>query len=309
VGINSNPVVARPPNSGFGSPIASESLPSSSVSPVPSDSLGPSGDWNTFLGAPKNPVVNPAAVAPPQAPVGRLVAPGVQIQDDPYFIPIPDKDLKVAPYDAKVFADFCDDDLLAAIRDIAAPTREIHYTGARKAMFSDIDNIHGKVDCIYTSRNVETFEIPEAIGENGMNTEHTWPVSHGIRDTRGRADIHHLFPSHAKANVKRSSFPFGIVEHVHWEMDGSKLGSNKAGEKVFEPAPESRGNIARAMFYVSTVYDLKIPSEEEAVLKLWHQEDPVDGGELHRNGEIAAYQGNRNPFVDDESLVRRIEDF
>jgi len=289
-------------------PVAKSAVsPSSNPTTCHQASSG-AANWNVFSGT--TPSLAPMnSTLPTQNNTMQMCAPGVFVSEERVEVPIPAKGLEVAPVESSMFEKFCDDDLLSAIRDLAAPTREICYTGARKAMFSDVDNVEGDVDCIYTTRRVTTSDIPDADGPQGMNTEHTWPMSKGVRDTRAKSDMHHLFPSNSNANSKRSSFPFGKVETVRWELDGSKLGLNAAGVKVFEPAEESRGNIARAMFYVAAVYELEIPPEEEAVLRQWHEEDPVDENERARNSEISTYQGNRNPFVDDESLVRRVSEF
>ena len=98
---------------------------------------------------------------------------------------------------------------------------------------------------------------------------------------------------------------------------------------------ERRGDIARAMFYMDVRYeggshgstgvaepDLILTNTESliansntgsnmsvaymgilSVLLQWHQEDPVDAGEVERNDRVQAFQGNRNPFVDHPEWV------
>ncbi len=41
----------------------------------------------------------------------------------------------------------------------------------------------------------------------------------------------------------------------------------------------------------------------KSVLLQWHQEDPVDDLERHRNDVVYAHQGNRNPFIDHPEFV------
>ena len=200
--------------------------------------------------------------------------------------------------------------LIRALRKTTDDKVNLGYRPAREAMFGTTDNNKGIVEGVYTGRKVKTQRIPSAQGENGMNTEHAWPQSKGVKGTPARYDLHHLFPSNAFANSKRGSFPFGeVVKGQRWEEAGSKLGRNAAGTVVFEPRAEKKGDIARALFYVSTMYELAMTEAEENVLRKWHDEDPPSEEELERNTLIAEFQGNRNPFVDDPSLVHRIERF
>jgi deoxyribonuclease I len=196
--------------------------------------------------------------------------------------------------------------LIQALHDAVAKHKDIGYSQARKVIFTALDNHEGKVKCVYTGRELRTDKIPNS---SDMNVEHTWPQSKGATGA-AKSDLHHLFPTDSKANSQRSSYPFGEVQKVKWSSpSGAKLGTDAQGRTVFEPPPEHKGNVARALFYFSTVYGKQIPAAEEAVLKKWNVQDKVDAAELTRNGAIEKYQGNRNPFVDDASLAQRIADF
>ena len=215
----------------------------------------------------------------------------------------------VAPIDPKLVDSLTDEQLLDAIRHLAAPRRMLDYGPARRAMFGKVDNERGHVRCVYTSRELTTTNIPKADGPGGMNTEHTWPKSQGVKNTCAISDLHHLYPTDTDANSKRASYPFGVVVKVHWEKGGSKLGLDARGQTVFEPRDDHKGNVARSMFYVSNLYGLRIPYEEEVALKAWNHADPVDDPERARNDAIARWQGNRNPYVDDENIADRVADF
>ena len=84
-----------------------------------------------------------------------------------------------------------------------------------------------------------------------------------------------------------------------------------------------KGDIARAMFYMAVRYEGDEINTENLELsdtpnvknaefgKLsslleWHVRDPVDDKELKRNDIIEEIQGNRNPFVDDPTLVLKL---
>ncbi len=201
-------------------------------------------------------------------------------------------------------------ELVNAIRTRGQMTRHLGYRPAREAMFRFIDNDDGIVEGVYTGRKVRTDRIPSADGNDGMNTEHAWPQSKGVRGIPARYDLHHLFPTNAYANGRRGSFPFGVVtRRVRWEEGGSKLGFDNRGNVVFEPRPGMRGDVARALFYISAMYGLEIPQAEEDTLRRWNAEEPPDPAEIARNDEISRFQGNRNPFVDQPDLADRIARF
>lgn len=90
---------------------------------------------------------------------------------------------------------------------------------------------------------------------------------------------------------------------------GSFRDQNADGIVVFEPRDDHKGDVARAMFYMSVRYWWVIPDEMEAALRDWHTLDPPDDDERARNDRIQEAQGNRNPFVDRPEAVDEIDDF
>ena len=86
---------------------------------------------------------------------------------------------------------------------------------------------------------------------------------------------------------------------------------------MFEPRPSRRGDVARAIFYFYVRYASTNPdstslanfNREEATLRQWAIQDPVDDYERGRNDVIYLVQRNRNPFIDDPALLERIADF
>ena len=197
--------------------------------------------------------------------------------------------------------DLQDEALIRALRNLVDNHIDLGYTGARKALFLDIDNFGKTIECVYTGRKMENVtHMPNA---SNMNTEHTWPQSQGATGT-AKADLHHLFITDSKANSRRSSYPFGWVTNPKWEEGGSKLGNG-----VFQPRECHRGNVARAIFYFSVRYNKSVSRSQEDALRQWHKDDPVDEAELARNSAVFKYQHNRNPFVDHPEFVDRISDF
>lgn len=158
--------------------------------------------------------------------------------------------------------------------------------------------------------------FPESIPDNTViNVEHTWPQSRFTgnhpRETQ-KADLHHLFPTDSQLNAIRGNYPLGIVDMSSEELKcgKSKFGnSTKMRGQVFEPPDQHKGRAARALFYFAMRYDMNIEPAQEAVLRSWHQQFPVDAEELLRNDEIYKVQGNRNPFIDHPELVSSLRDF
>ncbi|XGC80563.1 endonuclease I family protein [Bdellovibrio bacteriovorus] len=148
-----------------------------------------------------------------------------------------------------------------------------------------------------------------------INVEHTWPQSRfSGRHNKGtqKADLHHLYPTDSQMNSIRGNNNFGEVakDTQNLKCKASRFGRAANGNReIFEPPQNHKGNVARALFYFSLRYDLPIDANEEAFLRKWSKEDPIDEDEIKRNEEILDLQGNRNPFVDFANLEDRINDF
>lgn len=146
-----------------------------------------------------------------------------------------------------------------------------------------------------------------------LNVEHAWPQSrfnHAFSYDMQKSDLHHLFPADSRMNSVRSSFKFGEIQGLSQKLkcQHSRVASTPEGYR-FEPPPEYKGRIARAMFYFAVRYRTNIDKDEEKILRKWHREFPVNEEEriLHEN--IYAAQGNRNPFIDYPELVSLISKF
>ncbi len=180
----------------------------------------------------------------------------------------------------------------------------LSYYEARKHLFGSVDGDGRTAHCVYTDAKLEYFKQPLP---NDALIEHAWPVHRLPSDAR--SDLHHMFAVDAEARVARSILRYGKVVFPVWSEGGSRSGPSARLKPVFEVRPERRGDVARAMFYVSTMYDVEIGSEEESVLRRWHAEDRVDEQERKRNDRVAKRQRSRNPFVDHPALTARIANF
>ena len=154
------------------------------------------------------------------------------------------------------------------------------------------------------------MKIPD---NNVVNVEHAWPQSRFTGQfPKGsqKADLHILFPTNSKINSIRGNYPFGdVIKAIEAPCQEAVLGVNSAGERVFEPDDVIKGDMARAIFYFSVRYKIKVDKNEEASLREWHQMDPPDQREIELNEQIFEIQRNRNPFVDHPEYVGQISDF
>lgn len=190
--------------------------------------------------------------------------------------------------------------LVQRLRELVDNHHSISYREARVLMFTKLDNHGGEVEGVYTGRRKVCNSLPDS---GDMNCEHTWPQSQGATGI-ARSDVHHLYPTDSKANSIRGSLPFGEVDNPSWSQGGSQCNG-----KIFEPRPEHRGNVARSIFYFAVRYGKSVDARQEAILRQWNDEDPVDDAERARNDGIFAVQHNRNPFVDHSEFVGRVTDF
>jgi hypothetical protein len=222
--------------------------------------------------------------------------------------------------------------LFSKLKENYTPNRVIEYNTARDTLFLKIDAIDRKLSCIYTNL---TLPIPEGTdptvavflngANNGINTEHVYPLSLGTENTNAQSDMHHLYPSKIKTNADRGNLPYGeSLDNLttKWYKDKDELGSkpttniedySELGIGLFEPKEDSKGDIARSIFYVYTIYRDEVTAVnqdffniQKATLCNWHNLDLVDEKEWKRTEGIAKYQGNVNPFVLDCTLASRM---
>lgn len=216
--------------------------------------------------------------------------------------------------------------LLASLNRIINKHSDLGYDRARDLMFGNVDDLDNDdvVVGVYTGKRVSgVINRGTAMQRGNLNAEHTWPQSKGAEGA-AKADLHHLFPSDADVNSKRSSFPFGEVANVQWTApdhagagDISHLGTNSQGITVFEPRNGEKGNVARALLYFYTCYavnqaarpSLENFNVELPVLLKWHAQDPVDEQERARNDAVYQVQGNRNPYIDHPEYVSAVGAF
>lgn len=193
------------------------------------------------------------------------------------------------------------------------------YRGARKVLFGKlhleqssqgyyVKDVYCRKEITSARTNIGPNMIPNS---TVMNCEHTWPQSKFTRrfdkETQ-KSDLHHLYPTDSRANSVRGNYDFGNIDNDGKLRDCSASRSAGHGGR-FEPPTEHKGNVARALFYFSVRYQLEINAKQEAVLREWNIQDPVDANEIERNNGIYSVQNNRNPFIDFPNLVDSISNF
>jgi endonuclease I len=164
--------------------------------------------------------------------------------------------------------------------------------------------------------------------------EHLWPVSYGLDPeninpgaTNGDAgpdytDLFNLRPAIHAVNSERGNLYFD--QATGGVTIPSLAPLCRYDSKAWQPADAEKGDIARAMFYMSVRYDGSDPGTIDlelsdqtsttagrfarlSTLLLWHEQDPVSELERRQNHLIfSSYQGNRNPFVDHPEFVGRV---
>ncbi len=169
-------------------------------------------------------------------------------------------------------------------------------------------------------------------GVKVWNKEHIWAKSNGF-NTKGLpaySDLHHLRASDWKCNNIRSNNPFAnVASHTSstavQDYTQSRKTDNYSSGGVFEPRDKDKGDVARALFYMATRYyngdgsggtNLSLTTGTDSsggkwgyldTLLAWHEADPVDEFEAHRNDLIyEQFQHNRNPYIDHPEYARSV---
>lgn len=196
---------------------------------------------------------------------------------------------------------------------------------ARTLLFGSIDVHGGKVESLYDGSLIDAPGGSILAYMRGFNTEHSWPQAQFDRLDPMVSDLHHIYPTDIESNGLRSSYGFGYNSRPD-SVSGLGPSATDGRAAVYQVRAERRGDIARAHFYMVARYAFdesigitfdddgapengRMDDAEEAVLRAWHLEDPVDDLERGRNERVAALQGNRNPFIDRPELVERIANF
>ena len=230
----------------------------------------------------------------------------------------------------------------------------LSYVKSNKQNYdTNIDADHSKydfeyLDVIYSKNNNFKTET-----NKGWQREHAWCASLMCGSTTGDAvkqkgratDFHNLFAANASGNQSRGNKNYGYANAIsEFYSTASSIDNGKDGysydETIFEPGDIDKGRLARAIFYMATMYkDAEVDTANNINMKgltivedpvtyvqgnncafaignlsellEWNNNVPVDYLEMQHN--ISVYtntnnpdgvaQGNRNPYVDYPGLV------
>ena len=203
------------------------------------------------------------------------------------------------------------EELVRVLGEEYRPSQVLNYRKAREKLFDELRRKDGRLKLVYTT---DTFKAGRIPNHKKVNTEHTWPKSKFGRDKMVKSDLHHLYPTRSKVNAERSSNPFAEIPDEKterwWKSPVSQRDVpteqrddySESTSRKFEPPENHKGDVARAMFYVYTVYqdkrlDLGWFRPQVSTLLDWHEQDPVDEEERLRDLGITEIQGNHNPYI------------
>ncbi len=221
---------------------------------------------------------------------------------------------------------------------LKAKLQDIISTGAHQLSDSGSDNeLDRAMKAIHTdpanSNNVlllynPAASLPKALynDDHGWNKEHCWPQSLGLSGSGPDVvDAHNLYAEDKGVNALRGNLYFdesNPSDPAYRSPATNAAPETSMDSNSFEPPPASKGNVARAVFYMATRYngsDGRLPLELSNTpngtnqmgiltnLLLWHAMDPPDAWESNRNEMIfTTFQSNRNPFVDHPEWVEQI---
>lgn len=110
------------------------------------------------------------------------------------------------------------------------------------------------------------------------------------------ADLYNLVPAIGEVNGDRSNFRFGLLP-AEPARHGACQVKVDFKQRVFEPAAQVRGDIARTYFYMADKYNLTLSRAQQQLFLAWHKQDPVTEYEQDLNQRTSQYMGHNNPFV------------
>jgi len=196
---------------------------------------------------------------------------------------------------------------------------EYDYDTARKVyLYPTVDRhpdgkLHGiYTDIVFDDNAVDNDSNPltQRKEEIDYNCEHAVPQSWFNEGNPMKGDLHHLYTAEVACNSFRGNYPF--AQNYPLSKDRPGCGDQlKATPLRFFP-DHGKGPVARSTLYFLVRYpgyitNADFPQVDLPTVIQWAVEQPITEWELHRNFEIAAVQGDRNPFIDYPSWAQQID--
>lgn len=169
-------------------------------------------------------------------------------------------------------------------------------------------------------------DAPDEAGLHRLIPSEWYAVNPDLQ-SRAELDLFNLTLSSNEVISLRSTYPIYDVSTPKVSGDKWSFGNTLYyGDDrfiCFEPADEYKGAIARAIFYMVTIYPATLWTEWGETMFLnnqyptlsdyslecylqWHRQHPVNDEERDRNRRIEVVQGNRNPFIDHPILAEHL---
>ena len=230
----------------------------------------------------------------------------------------------------------------------------LSYTKSSKQNYdTNIHADHSKYDFEYLDVIYSKDHTFKTDTNKGWQREHAWCASlmcgtitgYAINHKGRATDFHNLFAANASGNQSRGNKNYGYADVLSTSYTTRFLSDNgndgySYDDITFEPGDIDKGRLARAIFYMATMYkDDEVDTENSVNMKglrivedpvpyvagnncnfaignladllEWNEDTPVDYLEMQHN--ISVYkdtdnpdgvaQGNRNPYVDYPGLV------
>lgn len=111
------------------------------------------------------------------------------------------------------------------------------------------------------------------------------------------SDIINLVPSIGQINGDRSNHKFGIITSKIEPQYGSCDFKVDFKNKIAQPKPEIRGEIARIMFYMYDAYGMRMSKQDSQLYIAWHNMYPVSDWEIEKNRRFKQLIKRENEFV------------
>lgn len=224
------------------------------------------------------------------------------------------------------------DDLRSALHAIIRNHRVIPYSSSTKLDTSDALKVLDQDSANTTSvwlLYAQRSELKSSFGlTTGWNREHQWPNSYGLDGVEpAYSDLFNLRAEDAHVNSARGNkyYDTSDTNSASYTFPANADAPlSSADSDSWEPPAVVKGDIARALFYMTIRYTGDTTSEPAlfltdatnlisattnlmgrfSTLIKWHFADPVSQAESNRNDLIyMLYQTNRNPFVDHPEWV------
>lgn len=221
-------------------------------------------------------------------------------------------------------------ELLAAIASTHTPTSYLVHPGGPDGVFEVLKHTDSNAAGTGYENHFSMTVIPYGINGGAPDNfelltiiQPQWWNALTTNYTSVSRDLFNLIPSPEGTAALRGDVPPGEVEltdqavsaDLKWRLGSGSIGASRL--RVWEPPEGLKGDVARCLMYLATIYAGGIRRYETgsgevwsenpgegftsaygAQLMTWHRIDPPSEYELNRNKIFAEIQGNSNPYVE-----------